>query len=104
MTINGGSYTFNGYGEFVMLRYDNAIDFQARMRPVADGTKATQFSAFAFGYIDGDKVTVRHKDIFLLSKSLQPFSQLLQNCEVVFLERLTFPLLRLTVNRQTKCV
>ena len=58
MTISGDQYTFNGYGEFVMLRYDNMVDFQARMRPTYN-TNATQFSAFAFGYIDSDKVTVR---------------------------------------------
>ncbi|CAI8034372.1 Mucin-like protein (Fragment) [Geodia barretti] len=57
MTISGDQYTFNGYGEFVMLRYDNMVDFQARMRPTYN-TNATQFSAFAFGYIDSDKVTI----------------------------------------------
>ena len=58
MTISGDQYTFNGYGEFVMLRYGNTVDFQARMRPTYN-TNATQFSAFAFGYTGGDKVTVR---------------------------------------------
>ena len=57
-TLDGHSYTFNGYGEFVMLRYGTSVEFQARMRPTPN-TSATQFSAFSFGYIDGSRVMVR---------------------------------------------
>ena len=58
MTLDGHSYTFNGYGEYVMLRYDDSVGFQARMRPT-NGTRATQFSAFSFGYFTDSRVEVR---------------------------------------------
>lgn len=47
-TLDGHSYTFNGYGEYVMLRYNDSIQFQGRMRPTP-GTQATQFSSFVIG-------------------------------------------------------
>ena len=51
-TLDGHDYTFNGYGEFVMLRYGENVEFQARMRPTP-GTQATQFSSFAIGTTGG---------------------------------------------------
>ena len=52
-----------------MLRYDNTVDFQARMRPTP-GTMATQFSAFSFGYISGSKVEVSLTTLQLYVASL----------------------------------
>ena len=52
-TLDGGQYTFNGYGEYTMMKIDyngTTFDFQARTDLVttANGTtiNATIFSAF----------------------------------------------------------
>ena len=41
-----------------MLGYNDSVGFQARMRPT-EGTRATQFSAFSFGYFTDSRVEVR---------------------------------------------
>ena len=56
-TLDGRSYTFNGWGEYVMLEYNphgsgtDKFVMQARMSAVNESSpnSATQFSAFAFG-------------------------------------------------------
>ena len=52
-TLDGRTYTFNGWGEYILLQYsppDNGTTFslQARMVPL-NRTSATQFSALALG-------------------------------------------------------
>ena len=56
-TIDGRTYTFNGWGEYILLELipeeGNTTQFvlQGRTSPVNESTSnsATQFSAFAFG-------------------------------------------------------
>ena len=50
-TPDGGNYTFNGLGEYLLLKVDNAFELQGRTAVVTneDGSqgKATIWSAFA---------------------------------------------------------
>ena len=54
-TLDGRTYTFNGWGEYVLLEHltNSTIGFtlQGRTSPVNESisNSATQFSAFAFG-------------------------------------------------------
>ena len=60
-TLDGLSYTFNGYGEYVLLRYSKGdgttVEVQGRMSPTPS-TSATQFSSFAIGSTAGSTVEV----------------------------------------------
>ena len=52
-TLDGGTYTFNGWGEYVLLQVmppnnGNKFTIQGRMVPW-NMTSATKYSAFAFG-------------------------------------------------------
>lgn len=58
-TLDGGNYTFNGYGEYIMLKIDTqneTFELQARTTPYTNengtASNATVFSAFA-GKDDG---------------------------------------------------
>lgn len=55
-TLDGRSYTFNGWGEYILLDIDDSISIQARTELVPN-TQATQFSAIAVGTVY-DKVEV----------------------------------------------
>ena len=47
-TLDEGSYTFNGLGEYVLLRTDSEdFEVQARTKLAAPNTTATAFSAIA---------------------------------------------------------
>ena len=61
-TLDGRTYTFNGWGEYILLELTPAEEgnttqfvLQGRTSPVNEstGNSATQFSAFAFG-VPGD--------------------------------------------------
>ena len=70
-TLDGRSYTFNGWGEYVLLEYapegDTSVKFavQARTTTVdeTNPNAATQFSAFAFGLPGELSFQVRHSFI-----------------------------------------
>lgn len=52
-TLDGRTYTFNGWGEYIMLQHlssssQDSFTLQGRMVPF-NMTSATQYSAFAFG-------------------------------------------------------
>ena len=56
-TLDGRAYTFNGWGEYILLQFippnnGTAFSLQGRMVPL-NGTSATQFSAFALGNKNG---------------------------------------------------
>lgn len=49
-TLDGRGYTFNGWGEYTLLRLnDSSFFFQGRMAPIGNAS-GTQFSAFAMGH------------------------------------------------------
>ena len=56
-TIDGRTYTFNGLGEYVLLRID-ALDFeiQGRATRLVNESNATVFTALAFGIINTDDI------------------------------------------------
>ena len=64
-TFDGTSYTFNGYGEYILLQLNNGVDFefQGRMIPILDDqgrrTKATALTALAVRATESDTVQVR---------------------------------------------
>lgn len=47
-TLDGYQYTFNGWGEYVLVNVENEFVLQGRTSPV-NNSNATMFSAFAFG-------------------------------------------------------
>ena len=47
-TLDGYQYTFNGWGEYVLVKVENQFELQGRTSPV-NNSNATMFSAFAFG-------------------------------------------------------
>ena len=47
-TLDGYVYTFNGWGEYVLVKMDSEFELQGRTSPV-NNSDATMFSAFAFG-------------------------------------------------------
>ena len=52
-TLDGRTYTFNGLGEYVLLRIDPInFDVQGRMAIITNQSNATFFSAFAFGIVN----------------------------------------------------
>ena len=64
-TFDGTFYTFNGYGEYVLLRVNNSddvVEFQGRMVPIVDHqgrkTKATALTALAVKMATSDAVQV----------------------------------------------
>ena len=65
LTFDGASYTFNGYGEYILLQLNNGADleFQGRMIPILDDrgdrTKATALTALAVRGIENDTIQVR---------------------------------------------
>ena len=58
-TLDGRTYTFNGWGEYVVFQQqlDTNFMFQARTLPVANSS-VTQFVAFAFGTPTADYIEV----------------------------------------------
>ena len=58
-TLDGKTYTFNGWGEYKVFQQqlDSTFLFQARTAPIVN-TSATQFVGFAFGSIGSDYVEV----------------------------------------------
>jgi fibulin 1/2 len=59
-TLDGASYTFNGIGEYLMMRTTDQTNMivQARMEQVAGGAGATVFTAFAVKSNQSDIVQV----------------------------------------------
>ena len=63
-TFDGTFYTFNGYGEYILLQVKSGIDFefQGRMSPLVDSqertTKATALTALAVKGASSDTVQV----------------------------------------------
>jgi len=51
-TLDGGNFTFNGWGEYTLLEAMDGFSLQGRTVAVdtSDNTSATQFSAFALGF------------------------------------------------------
>ena len=47
-TLDGYQYTFNGWGEYILLKVEDQFELQGRTSPF-NNTNATMFSAFAFG-------------------------------------------------------
>ena len=63
LTIDGRNYTFNGYGEYTMLDYDNgSFVVQARTGLLAGTTTATIFTAAAVKETNASTVEVRVKN------------------------------------------
>ena len=68
-TFDGTFYTFNGHGEYVLLRVNDGVDleFQGRMEPILDSqgrkTKATALTAFAVKATESDTVQVKMPQI-----------------------------------------
>ena len=60
-TLDGKTYTFNGWGEYKVFQQqlDSTFLFQARTAPIVN-TSATQFVGFAFGSIGSDYVEVSY--------------------------------------------
>ena len=64
-TLDGGAYTFNGWGEYVLLQFSppnngNNFTIQGRMVPW-NMTSATKYSAFAFGGSNQPTVEVNNR-------------------------------------------
>ena len=65
-TFDGTFYTFNGYGEYILLQLNNSVDleFQGRMIPIVDDlgrkTNATALTALAVRTAASDTVQVRN--------------------------------------------
>ena len=63
-TLDERSYTFNGWGEYVLLEYvpegatQPTFILQGRTTPVSNGSSATKYSAFALGLQNGSSVMV----------------------------------------------
>eukprot|EP00731_Ephydatia_muelleri_P017659 Em0010g757a len=59
-TLDGKTYTFNGWGEYKVFQQqlDSTFLFQARTAPIVN-TSATQFVGFAFGSIGSDYVEIQ---------------------------------------------
>ena len=74
-TFDGTFYTFNGYGEYILLQLNNSVDleFQGRMIPILDDqghrTKATALTALAVRTDASDTVQVRNVFVYVV-KSL----------------------------------
>ena len=67
-TLDGRTYTFNGWGEYIILQYlpsnmEDSFTLQGRMVPV-NMTSATQYTAFAFG--DTNYTTIEVRSILIL--------------------------------------
>lgn len=60
VTLDGLSYTFNGYGEFILLETtDSSFSLQARMQPLPSSPQGTVFSALAARVgVTGDRVVI----------------------------------------------
>ena len=62
VTIDGGNYTFNGFGEYTMVNYDNGTFLvQARTGFLPNATDATAFLAGAVKEVNSSTVEVRTK-------------------------------------------
>ena len=63
-TLDGRSYTFNGWGEYVLLEYvpegatQPTFTLQGRTTPVSNESSATKYSAFALGLQNSSSVMV----------------------------------------------
>ena len=74
-TFDGTFYTFNGHGEYILLRVNNGVDleFQGRMLPIVDSegrkTKATTLTALAVKTADSDTVQVKMRQIIVTHAS-----------------------------------
>ena len=60
VTLDGLGYTFNGYGEFILLETtDSSFTLQARMQPLPSSPQGTVFSALAARVgVEGDRVMI----------------------------------------------
>ena len=64
-SLDGGNFTFNGWGEYLLLKFSNGrtqFELQTRTEPV-QGSSATQLVAFAFAMLRHSPVEVRLNDI-----------------------------------------
>ncbi|XP_028410519.1 sushi domain-containing protein 2-like isoform X2 [Dendronephthya gigantea] len=65
-TFDGTFYTFNGYGEYILLHVNNGTDFefQGRMNPITDNqgstTKATALTALVAKAAESDTVQIEY--------------------------------------------
>ena len=70
-TFDGTFYTFNGYGEYILLQVNNIVEFQGRMIPIVDDqgrrTKATALTALVVRADGSDTVQVRTRNNFFVS-------------------------------------
>uniref|UniRef100_A0ABM0M9L1 Protein mesh-like n=1 Tax=Saccoglossus kowalevskii TaxID=10224 RepID=A0ABM0M9L1_SACKO len=65
-TLDGLSYTFNGYGEFTLIDINNrGFTLQGRMAPLADNSDATVFTAMAMQTNMSDTVHIARERRFL---------------------------------------
>ena len=56
-TIDGRTYTFNGLGEYVLMRIDEInFEIQGRAAKLVNNSNATFFTALALGAIDTDDI------------------------------------------------
>ena len=56
-TIDGRTYTFNGLGEYVLLRIDVLnFEIQGRATRLVNESNATVFTALVFGIINTDDI------------------------------------------------
>ena len=67
ITLDGVEYTFNGHGEFIVLKVKNSNFFlQGRMEPLSDdnsqGSRATVYTAFVSKEDGSDTVQVKERD------------------------------------------
>ena len=67
-TLDGGTYTFNGLGEYVLLRTnDTEFEIQARTKLATPNTTATVFSAIA---VTSDKDRTEIIQVHKINESL----------------------------------
>jgi hypothetical protein len=70
-TFDGTFYTFNGFGEYILLQVSNSVEFQGRMIPIVDDrgrrTKATALTALVVRAAGSDTVQVRWRNNLFVS-------------------------------------
>jgi hypothetical protein len=73
-TFDGTFYTFNGFGEYILLQVSNIVEFQGRMTPIVDNqgsrTKATALTALVVRAAGSDTVQVGWRNNLFVSQLL----------------------------------